>query len=369
MLDRVFANFTDLKSVPADSGLVKPDAFHPPLSIDVMLFHVNKNLNGEFSYRNFAAGNYELLYSMLYNYDWSSVYETSSVDAAVARLYAAVRDAMEQAIPCGYSRKSRFPPWFSYTLRHYIAKKDYFHRRYKKNPSGYFYDKFAFYRKLVKRTIKSDRLGWLKSIDNNLKSQPQHFWKYVSNFRNQRSGSIQLEVNGSHLVQPNAVADAFARHFQSVYNNNCPTDFSPLAQSSEFLSLAPISDADVCKAIKRLKSSKSVGLDDIPGFIIKGCSDIFIPILRHIFNLSLTQQYFPTVWKEAAIVPIFKRGSHAAVSSYRPISILNNFSKLFEFIVHDHILHFVKFNPNQHGFTRSKSTNISLNYTNTPNYT
>jgi hypothetical protein len=50
------------------------------------------------------------------------------------------------------------------------------------------------------------------------------------------------------------------------------------------------------------------GLDDIPGFIIKGCSSIFIHILRHIFNLSLTQQYFPSAWKEAAVVPVFKRG-------------------------------------------------------------
>jgi hypothetical protein len=80
-------------------------------------------------------------------------------------------------------------------------------------------------------------------------------------------------------------------------------DFPPLSESSEFVSLAPISDADVCKAIRRLKPSKSVGLDDIPGFIIKGCSSIFIPILRHIFNLSLTQHYFPSAWKET-IMPL-----------------------------------------------------------------
>jgi hypothetical protein len=61
MLDLDFANFTDLKSVPVDSGLVTPDTYHPPLSIDVFLPHVNNNLNCQFSYRNFAAGNYTLL--------------------------------------------------------------------------------------------------------------------------------------------------------------------------------------------------------------------------------------------------------------------------------------------------------------------
>jgi hypothetical protein len=105
MLDLVFANFTDLKSVPADSGLVTPDTYHPPLSIDVFLPHVDDNLNCEFSYRNFAAGNCTLLYNILSACDWSSVYETS-VDVAVTSLNAAVRGAMEQAIPRG---KSKFP--------------------------------------------------------------------------------------------------------------------------------------------------------------------------------------------------------------------------------------------------------------------
>jgi hypothetical protein len=79
---------------------------------------------------------------------------------------------------------------------------------------------------------------------------------------------------------------------------------------------------DVLKAIKRLKPLQSVRLDDIPGFNIKGCLAIFIPILRHILNFSLTQQYFSAAWKEAAVVPVFKRGNHTTMSNYRPISIL-----------------------------------------------
>jgi hypothetical protein len=157
------------------------------------------------------------------------VYETVSVDEAVSSLNATVRDAMEQAIPRSYNQNSKFPSWFSYTLRHYIAKKNYFHRRFKKKQTDYFYDKFAFYRKLGKTTVKSDRHRWLKPIDDNLKSQPQDFWKYMYNFRKHKSGSIQLEVDGAHLDEPSAVADAFAKHFQSFYNNNCPMDFPSLS--------------------------------------------------------------------------------------------------------------------------------------------
>jgi hypothetical protein len=109
-----------------------------------------------------------LLYNILSACDWSSVYETTSVDIAVGSLKSAVRGAMEQAIPRGYNCKSKFPHWFLYTLRYCTAKRNYFHRRFKKKPSDYFYDRFAYYRKLVKNTIKTDRLRWLKSIGNNL---------------------------------------------------------------------------------------------------------------------------------------------------------------------------------------------------------
>jgi hypothetical protein len=61
-----------------------------------------------------------------------------SVDATVASLNAAVRDVVEQAVPCGYNRKSKFPPWFSDTLRYYIGKKNYYHHRFKKKRSDYF---------------------------------------------------------------------------------------------------------------------------------------------------------------------------------------------------------------------------------------
>jgi hypothetical protein len=54
--------------------------------------------------------------------------------------------------------------------------------------------------------------------------------------------SIQLEVGGKHLIEPCEVADEFSKHFQSVYNKPCLTVFPAFSSSSEFLSLAPVSD-------------------------------------------------------------------------------------------------------------------------------
>jgi hypothetical protein len=99
---------------------------------------------------------------------------------------------------------------------------------------------------------------------------------------------------------------------------------------SDLLNVPYICDSDVKCAISHLLSTKSVGPDEIPIFLIKGCSDVFIHLLRHIFNLSLSTGKFPSLWKQAAVVPIFKKGNRVLVVNYRPTSILNNFSKIFE---------------------------------------
>jgi hypothetical protein len=119
----------------------------------------------------------------------------------------------------------------------------------------------------------------------------------VASFRKSNSNSIQLEVDGNHRNQPADVADKFCKHFQSVYNHPCPVVFPTNLSSSELLTLAPVSYSHIIKAINRLKPSTFVGLDNIPGFVIIGYSDVSVPVLEHIFNLSLSQQYFPTLWK------------------------------------------------------------------------
>jgi hypothetical protein len=50
------------------------------------------------------------------------------------------------------------------------------------------------------------------------------------------------------------------------------------------------------------------------------------------------------------------------VSNYRAISLVSNFSKLFELIIHDLISHYLKskISPYQHGFTKAKSTSTNL---------
>ena len=275
----------------------------------------------------------------------------------------AIIKAINLAVPNGAVSKHNYPAWFSSILRTYIKKKNYFYRRYKKYKTDCFYKKFSFYRKLVKSTIKSDRSRWLHYVDENLKCNPQQFWKYVSQYRKKCNDATHFDVNGVLTHNSRDIAEAYSEHFQSVYvgGSSCPGTISTGNCFTDILPIACISTADVHKAIKRLRPTKSVGLDGIPSFIIKGCSEIFVPILRFIFNLSLSQNTFPKLWKQAVIIPVFKKRK-SSVQNYRPMAILNNFSKIFESITHDHIYHVLKSKLNRfpHGFIKSRSTVTNL---------
>jgi hypothetical protein len=42
----------------------------------------------------------------------------------------------------------------------------------------------------------SDRLDWQKSVDENIKTHPKHFWKHVSTVRKKYADLLQLDLDG-----------------------------------------------------------------------------------------------------------------------------------------------------------------------------
>jgi hypothetical protein len=169
-------------------------------------------------------------------------------------------------------------------------------------------------------------------------------------------------VDDQFVTEPKKFAVSFANHFKSIFDTSCQTVTPTYSVMTDFLPTVPVSASELRKATNCLKPSKCVGLDDIPSFIVKGFSDIFIRLLTYIFNLSVASETFPSLWKETAAVPVFKKGISTVVSNYTPISVLNKSSKTFKFIIYGHFYIIFKYrlNPSQHGFYKHNSTSISL---------
>ena len=86
---------------------------------------------------------------------------------------------------------------------------------------------------------------------------------------------------------------------------------------------------------------KACGFDGIGNRIIKSCSDGIYSFFTKFINLSLALGQYPTVWKMANVVPIFKKGEPQLKVNYRPISLLPCLSKICERIVFIRLYNFL----------------------------
>ena len=50
----------------------------------------------------------------------------------------------------------------------------------------------------------------------------------------------------------------------------------------------------------------------------------------------------PDIWKEANVLPLYKKDDPSLVNNYRPISLLSTDGKVMEKIIHKHMFNFFK---------------------------
>ena len=72
-------------------------------------------------------------------------------------------------------------------------------------------------------------------------------------------------------------------------------------------SFTAVDEKQIEKQISILNPKKATGYDKLPPKIIKLCAPELAPSFTKIVNNSLTQGVFPTDFKKAEIVPIFKK--------------------------------------------------------------
>lgn len=130
--------------------------------------------------------------------------------------------------------------------------------------------------------------------------------------------------------------------------------------------LTPTDEHEIDKTIKSLKNCKSAGPDNINVNILKTLSTKLSPVLTFNFNLCMERGHFPSIFKIASIVPIYKSGSKTCVSNYRPISLLSHLSKILEYLISTRIKSFLQSNnilsDRQYGFTKNKCAEDAVAY-------
>ena len=100
-----------------------------------------------------------------------------------------------------------------------------------------------------------------------------------------------------------------------------------------------IKTSEVKKLRQEIDIKKAVGVDTIPPKLIKIGADIIVVLLTQAINCCLRQGSFPGNAKIASVVPVDKgKPDKYGVLKYRPVSILNNFSKIYEKVIKNQLV-------------------------------
>ena len=115
---------------------------------------------------------------------------------------------------------------------------------------------------------------------------------------------------------------------------------------------------EVKKLLKEIDIKKAVDVDTIPPKLIKTGADIIIEPLTQAINCCLRQGIFPDNAK-VLVVPVDKgKLDKYDVLNYRPVSILNAFSKIYEKVIKNQLASYLDkyFSPFTSAYRKSYST-------------
>ncbi|BHF59610.1 hypothetical protein SprV_0100257100 [Sparganum proliferum] len=124
------------------------------------------------------------------------------------------------------------------------------------------------------------------------------------------------------------------------------------------------SEGIVRRELEALNESKSPGPDEIPPKLLKElASELSVP-LSMLFQTSFDTGTLPIDWKLALITPLYKGGSRASTTNYRPISLTCILCKVMERIMKNELIDFLEvhglLSNCQHGFRKGRSCTTNL---------
>lgn len=300
------------------------------------------------------------------NIDWDTIENCNNVNDACDEFYSKLYQVCDLYVPIyknTLKTKRTYPNWYNSEIIKNIETKYRYLQKYRKSRTEHDLNNFKRLRTHVKNLISIAYNTYLQTITNNITKDPKQFWHYVQSKNTCTRIPGKMFFNNSTLEEPNTILNGFADFFSSVYQPNCNSVSSNLFYChSNFLNINEITYDDIRQAVKKLSNKATAGDDQIPSYIIKDCAEVFIKPLHFLFNLSIKTANFPKKWKTARLCPVFKSGDANTINNYRPIAILNNFSKVFEMVIYKYLYSFFQnyLSVNQHGFVKNRSTTSNL---------
>ena len=157
-----------------------------------------------------------------------------------------------------------------------------------------------------------------------------HYINIVERFCGFKPEKVEFDIGSSNKNEVlSSILDKYRNHRSIVKilkNKNLQSSSISIPSSSWG---SKITTEEINTILKSLNSKKAPGIDKIPTKLVKLASDFLAEPLLIVINNSISTSTFPNNAKIASVVPIDKKtDDRYVISNFRPVSILNCFSKV-----------------------------------------
>ena len=120
----------------------------------------------------------------------------------------------------------------------------------------------------------------------------------------------------------------------------------------------PITPSEISQVLKKLSAGKATSLDNVSNEMLKLAGPLYLPFFTNLFNKIYSTASFPSVWKQAYLTTLHKKGAKQDPANYCPLSITSCFGKLFTGALNECLIAFMICkniaHPFQGAFTRGR---------------
>ena len=371
--------------VVSDKSLVTDCGVTPPFCSDHCAVYASLNFSVVKSARmckmvwRYKDTDYGKFRNLLHNVDiLSLIDEEKPVDQVVDEWSSSISDIINECVPHQLIvLRPRDKPWMNNDIRLLMRKRNRAHKKALRTNGVAHWAKF---RRLRNEVIDKVRKAKKQADDRNITdlntmiTGSRSWWSIVKSVM--KSNNIPqsfppiCKPDGEVLNDPKPKADFINDYFCSISSVDEPDGTPSLDMINNDrpdlkLTSVQVNENEVLDQLRLLDSTKAVGPDGIAPILLRNLAPEFVPMLETLFNLSLEKNCFPSSWKRANVIPIFKgKGESTLVSNYRPVSLTSCVSKVFEKLIYNrlynHLLDTNFLYNFQSGFLPGHSTTCQL---------
>lgn len=278
-----------------------------------------------------------------------------------------ITEIITKRVPSKLTCSKYTNPWMNSTIKRTIRRKQKAFKKARKSNSKRDRDRYKRLQKEVQwHTRRANRQYMQDIISDSSPDNKKKFYSYIKSKGQEMVGVAPLKnIAGFIRSDSKSKASILNQQFSSVFTRE-PTENLPDKGPSSHPSMSSITvrEPGVRKLLQNLNCHKAAGPDEIPTRFLHLAADELAPILTRLFQFSLDSSEVPQDWRDANVVPIYKKGDTHIPANYRPVSLTSITCKILEHIVHSNIMSHFDTNhilrDNQHGFRKRRSCETQL---------